>query len=122
CPEDGGGTTVPEGLGRLLMGQRGFLRLAFALWALNALLPVVAMLYTSVTPSGQLGFGAYTRMFTSPEAWDLLRTTFGLALATALAEASAVFRPRTLLRGVMLGASAFSSTWSLSRFLPRPGP
>jgi ABC-type Fe3+ transport system permease subunit len=67
------------------MGQRSFLRLAFALWALNALLPVVAMLYTSVKPSGQLGFGAYTRMFTSPESWDLLRTTFGLAVATALA-------------------------------------
>lgn len=67
------------------MGQRGFLRLAFVLWALNALLPVVAMLYTSVTPNGQLGFGAYTRMFTSPEAWDLLRTTFGVAALTALA-------------------------------------
>lgn len=33
------------------MGQRGFLRLAFVIWALNALLPIVAILYTSVTPS-----------------------------------------------------------------------
>jgi iron(III) transport system permease protein len=67
------------------MGQRGFLRLVFSFWALNALLPVVAMLYTSVTPNGKLGFGAYIRIFTSSGTWSLLDTTFRLAGATALA-------------------------------------
>ncbi len=67
------------------MSQRVFLRVVFFLWALNALLPVVAMLYTSVTPGGALGFGAYVRIFESSDTWKLLAKTFRLAGATALA-------------------------------------
>jgi iron(III) transport system permease protein len=69
------------------MDRRTALRLVFALWALNALLPVFAMIHRSLTPGGGFSLSAYARMFTWVRQWALLENSLELALATALVAA-----------------------------------
>jgi len=69
------------------MDRRTALRLVFALWALNALLPVFAMIHRSLIPGGHFSLSAYTRMFTWAREWVLLENSLGLALATTLVAA-----------------------------------
>jgi iron(III) transport system permease protein len=66
------------------MAGRIALRIVFALWALNALLPVFAMIQRSLTPGGHFSFSAYTRLFFGAREWALLESSLGLALATAV--------------------------------------
>lgn len=67
-----------------MIGQRSFLRLAFVLWALNGLLPVLAMLHRSLTPDDSLGLSAYAGLFMSSRTWELLGSTFLVAAATTV--------------------------------------
>jgi iron(III) transport system permease protein len=66
------------------MGKQGALRVVFALWTLNALLPVLAMIERSLTPGVHLSFSAYGRLFFWGREWNLLESSLGLALATAV--------------------------------------
>jgi len=66
------------------MGKQSTLRVVFALWALNALLPVLAMIQRSLTPGGHFSFSAYARLFFWAREWALLESSLGLALATAV--------------------------------------
>lgn len=66
------------------MGRRIPLRIVFALWVINALLPVLAMIHRSLTPGGHFSFSAYTRLFFWAREWTLLESSLGLALATAV--------------------------------------
>jgi len=84
---------------------------AFALWAAVAVMPLLAMLWKSLTPGGKLGLGAYSTIFSEPRAWTLLGGTILLAALTALISGLlglplSVLLARTDLpgRGILLAA------------------
>ena len=66
------------------MGRRSTLRLVFLVWALIALLPMLAMLQRSLMPDGSFTLSAYTHLFASAREWTLLGNTLLLAGATAI--------------------------------------
>ena len=66
------------------MGRRSTLRLVFAVWALIALLPMLAMLQRSLMPDGRITLSTYTQLFASAREWTLLGNTLLLAGATAI--------------------------------------
>ena len=66
------------------MTRRSVVWLTFGLYALCGLLPVLAMLWRSVTPGGRLGLAELTAVLSSQREWILLFNSLRLATITAL--------------------------------------
>lgn len=66
------------------MGRSFTLRFVFLVWALVALLPILAMLQRSLMADGRVTLSAYTHLFESTREWTLLGNTLLLAAGTAI--------------------------------------
>ena len=101
------------------MSRRSTLRLVFLLWALVALLPLLAMLQQSLMPAGRITLSAYTQLFASAREWVLLGNTLLLAGATAVL-AGLLGLPLSVLlaRTDLPGRPAFLALFVLPLLLP----
>ncbi len=101
------------------MGRRSTLRLVFLVWALVAILPLLAMFQRSLMPDGRISLSAYTRLFASGREWALLGDTLLLAGATAIL-AGFIGLPLSVLlaRTDLPGRHALFALFALPMLLP----
>ncbi len=66
------------------MSQRATLRAVGAVYIVAGLLPILAMVWRSLTPGGHLGFAAFARVFSTGHEWELLRNSVVLAGLTTI--------------------------------------